>query len=62
MVFVSQALVGEAVGLSERDDGHWMVRFADVPLILIDRYTNNIARFGPGRPPQSKPKQAAGPD
>lgn len=53
MVFVSEALVGEAVALRQRDDGHWTVRFADVPLLLMDRTTTKIARYGPGRPPRS---------
>ena len=52
MLFVSEALIGEAVALSQRDDGHWSVRFADVPLLLIDRKTQKIARYGPGRPPR----------
>lgn len=52
LIFISEALIGEAVGISERDDGHWLVRFADVPLALIDRYTAKVARFGPGRPPR----------
>lgn len=54
-VFVSEALIGEAVGISEREDGHSMVRFADVPLILIDRYSGKVSRFGPARPPAPKP-------
>src|SRR3546814_3159534 len=53
-VFISEALIGEAVGLREREDGHWLIRFADVPLVLIDRYTGQISRFGPGRPPRPK--------
>src|SRR3546814_14009603 len=52
MVFISEALIGEAVGLREREDGHWLIRFADVPLVLIDRYTGKLSRFGPGRPPR----------
>ena len=52
--FISEALIGEAVGIRERQDGHWIVRFADVPVVLIDRYSGNIARFGPGRPPPPK--------
>jgi transposase InsO family protein len=52
--FISEALIGEAVGIREREDGHWLVRFADVPLVLIDRYSGKIARFGPGRPPRAK--------
>jgi len=53
MVFVSEALVGEAVALSQREDGHWRVRFADVPLLLIDHKTHKIARYGAGRPPSA---------
>jgi len=52
MIFVSEALVGEAIGLAERDDGHWLVRFANVSLGLIDRRGGKLARFGPGRPPR----------
>ncbi len=53
ILFVSEALVGEAVALRQREDGHWRVRFADVPLLLIDHRTQKIARYGPGRPPSS---------
>jgi transposase InsO family protein len=52
MLFVSEALIGEAVGIARREDGHWLVRFADVPLGLIDQRTGKLARFGPGRPPR----------
>ena len=62
MVFVSEALVGEVVGISEREDGHYLVRFADVQLVLIDRYTAKIARFGPGRPPRPEAKPSPTPD
>jgi transposase InsO family protein len=54
LVFVSEVLVGEAVGVAERPDGHWLVSFADVALGLIDRSTGKLARFGPGRPPRPK--------
>ncbi len=56
MIFISEALIGEAVGISERDDGHWQVRFANVPLLLIDRYTQKLSRFGPARPAPNTPK------
>jgi transposase InsO family protein len=58
LLFVSEALVGEAVGISQREDGHWLVRFAEVPLLLLDRQTHKPARFAPGRPPRSKAKPA----
>lgn len=51
LLFVSETLIGEAVGISRREDGHWLVRFADVPLGLIGRDNDTLARFGPGRPP-----------
>jgi transposase InsO family protein len=54
MCFVSTALIGELVGIRECDDGHWGVRFFDIPLVLIDRYSGKTARFGPGRPPRTK--------
>jgi transposase InsO family protein len=57
LLFVSEALVGEAVAIRERDDGHYLIRFADVPLLLIDRTTGKAARFGPGRPPRTKAPQ-----
>jgi transposase InsO family protein len=52
--FISEALIGEIVAVSERPDGHYLVRFADVPLLLIDPASGKIARFGPGRPPRTK--------
>ena len=51
LLFVSEAIIGETVAISERPDGHWLIRFADVPLGLIDRKTATLARFGPTRPP-----------
>lgn len=54
MLFISEALIGEAVGLTERDDGHWLVRFNKVQLGFIDRVTGKITRFAAGRPPRTK--------
>ena len=62
MVFISEALIGEPVGVREREDGHWLVRFADVTLVLIDRYTGTAARFGAGRPPRPEAKPNPKPD
>ncbi|MBA3810591.1 MAG: transposase [Caulobacteraceae bacterium] len=64
-LFVSEAIIGEAVGVAQRPDGHWTVRFADVPLGLIDRMTGEIVRFGARRPPRTKtiteePKKPSG--
>ena len=54
MCFITEALIGESVGIREREDGHWIVRFADIPVVLIDRHTGKVARFGAGRPPRTK--------
>jgi len=55
LLFISEALIGEAVAVREREDGHFLVRFADIPLVLIDRYSGKTAKFGAGRPPRAKP-------
>ena len=58
LLFVSEALIGETVAIRQREDGHYLVRFADVPLLLIDRKSGRPARFGPGRPPRTEAKPA----
>jgi len=35
-VFLSQPLIGEAVGLEEFDDGKWLVRFGTLTLAILD--------------------------
>jgi putative transposase len=54
MLFLSEAIIGQAVGLSQRPDGHWLIRFADVALGLIDRGSGKLVRLGAGRPPRSQ--------
>jgi putative transposase len=54
LVFVSEALVGEPVGVAETETGDWIVRFADHPLGLIDRRTRKLRPFAPARPGRSK--------
>ncbi|MFL4984410.1 MAG: integrase core domain-containing protein [Xanthobacteraceae bacterium] len=49
-IFVSEALVGEAVGISETEAGNWLVHFADHPVGLIDRRTRKLRPFAPARP------------
>ncbi|HET6295445.1 MAG TPA: integrase core domain-containing protein [Kribbella sp.] len=50
LIFVSEALVGEPVGVAETETGDWIVRFADLPLGLIDRRTHKLRPFAPTRP------------
>jgi len=49
-VFISEALPGETVGLSETEAGDWIVRFIDVDLGIIDRNTKKLRRFTAARP------------
>jgi len=53
-LYISDALIGEAVGIAKCEDGHSLVRFADVLVGLIDRRTGKLARFGAGRPPRTE--------
>jgi transposase InsO family protein len=59
LLFLSEAIIGQTVAVSQRADGHWLIRFADVALGLIDRQSGALSRFGAGRPPRSKAAQSA---
>ena len=50
LVFVSEPLAGEPVGIAETDSGHWIVRFADIDLGIIDRRTKKLHGFRAARP------------
>ena len=47
-VYVGEAVAGEPVGISEMENGNWIVRFCDLDLGVIDRKTGN--RFAAPRP------------
>lgn len=47
-VFVSESLAGELVGVIEREDGSYLVRFCDTDLGVIDR-SGRFRRFAPHR-------------
>jgi transposase InsO family protein len=49
LVFVSEAVCGELVGLAETGRGDWTVRFMDVELGRIDRQTRKFAAAWHGR-------------
>ena len=57
LIFVSTALIGEAVGVEETQDGQWLVRFFDVPLGLIDLKTRKLRRLAAARPGGNEPPQ-----
>jgi hypothetical protein len=59
MIFLSEALIGEPVGIAETEAGDWLVRFAEIDLGIIDRRTRKLRRFTAGRPPSHQ--EAPGP-
>ena len=52
MIFLSEALIGEPVGIAETEAGDWLVRFAAIDLGIIDRRTKKLRRFTAARPPR----------
>ena len=50
LIFLSEALAGEPVGIAETEPGDWLVRFADIELGIIDRKTKKLRRSMAGRP------------
>jgi transposase InsO family protein len=48
LVFISEALIGEIVGIAELETGDHVVRFCDLDIGLIDR-RGRFARFAPPR-------------
>ena len=53
------APAGEPVGIAETESGHWIVRFADIDLGIIDHKTKKLHRLGAARPDRPKAKQTA---
>ena len=50
LVFTSEPLAGETVDIAETESGHWIVRFADIDLGIIDRRTGKLHGFRAARP------------
>lgn len=46
-LYVSQALVGEPVGLEPFSERHWRMFFASVPLGLLDDHTGKFLAYRP---------------
>jgi putative transposase len=59
LIFVSEALGGEPVGIMETADGDWLVRFCGVDLGIIHRKTKKLFRFAAARPGRRKAEQKA---
>lgn len=58
LIFLSEPLAGEQVGLIERDDGRHLVRYFDLDLGLID-HAGRLLRFAPRRWRLREPQQPA---
>jgi hypothetical protein len=54
MIFLSEALIGEPVGIAETEAGDYLVRFADIDLGIIDRRTKKLRRFTAARSPHHR--------
>ena len=54
MVFISEAVRGELVGVAETPRGDWLVRFLHVELGRIDRQTRRFMPAWHGRRPTSR--------
>src|ERR1700746_236821 len=63
MIFLSEALIGEPVGIAETKAGDWLVRFAKIDLGIIDRRSRRLRRVPAHRPARhpETPGPAAGP-
>ena len=44
LIFVSEVLVGEPVGIAETENGDWLVRFANLELGFIDQNRRRLHR------------------
>ena len=61
LLFVSETLIGELVGIAELETGDHVVRFCDLDIGLIDR-RGRFVRFAPPRegPPEPDPTKLSG--
>jgi hypothetical protein len=57
LIYVSEVLTGEPVGVAETRTGDWIVRYADIDLGTIDRKTSKFHRFSAARPGRAEAKQ-----
>ncbi len=52
LLYISEALIGDPVGVLELENGDRLVRFINVDLGVIDWRTKNFVRYAAGRPPR----------
>lgn len=56
LIFISEVLAGEPVGVAETHTGDWIVRYADTDLGTIDKKTSKFRRFSAARPGRADAK------
>jgi transposase InsO family protein len=54
-VHLCSALAGEAVAIEETEDGHWQVRFFNVPIGIIDQNTRKLRRCASATSQKTEP-------
>ena len=57
MLYVSEALAGELIGIADLPSGDRVVRFADIDLGVIARSSGNFRRFSAPWPGRAEPEQ-----
>jgi hypothetical protein len=59
LIFLSEALIGEIVGIAETDAGDWIVTFANLELGIIHRGSTKLRRFTAPRPGRREAPRSA---
>src|SRR5882757_549398 len=54
-VHICSSLAGEAIAVEETEDGHWQVRFFNVPIGIIDQKTRKLRRCASAAPQRTEP-------
>ena len=57
MLYISEALAGELIGIAELPSGDHVVRFANLDLGVIGRGSEKFRRFSAPRPERAEPEQ-----
>jgi putative transposase len=55
LIYLCDSLIGEPVAIEETEEGHWQVRFFNVPIGIIDRQARKLRRGPSTATPRTKP-------
>src|SRR5664280_474104 len=53
-LYLTEALIGEAIAISRRDDGDWVVRFRSFDLAVLEQDSGKLRRSGLARSGQAR--------